>query len=62
MRQATARFASIDTARAAGYTQQYPEGCAQSPDGVQGFHVAPGLPPHEFEALLRARLGEAVTA
>ena len=38
VRQATARFASIDTARAAGYTQQYPEGCAQSADGVQGYH------------------------
>ena len=38
VRQATARFASIDSARAAGYTQQYPEGCAQSADGVQGFH------------------------
>jgi hypothetical protein len=38
VRQATARFASLDTARAAGYTQQYPEGCAQSADGVQGFH------------------------
>ena len=38
VRETTARFASIDTARAAGYTQQYPEGCAQSSDGVQGFH------------------------
>ena len=38
VRQATARFASLDTAMAAGYTQQYPEGCAQSPDGVQGYH------------------------
>ena len=44
VRQATARFASLDTAMAAGYTQQYPEGCAQSADGVQGFHyMNPGL-------------------
>lgn len=38
VRQATARFASLDSAQAAGYTRQYPEGCAQSADGVQGFH------------------------
>ncbi len=35
---ATARFRDIAVARTAGYTSQYPPGCAQSPDGAQAFH------------------------
>jgi hypothetical protein len=34
----TARFRDIQMAKAAGYTKQYPAGCAESPDGAQGFH------------------------
>lgn len=38
VRAATARFASLATAQAAGYTLQFPAGCASSADGAQGFH------------------------
>lgn len=38
VRRATSRFHDLATAQAAGYTNQYPAGCAQSPDGAQGFH------------------------
>jgi hypothetical protein len=38
VRRATARFHDLAIAQAAGYTSQYPAGCAQSPDGAQGFH------------------------
>ena len=40
VRNATARFHDIEVAKAAGYTQQYPPGCAVSPngDGAQAFH------------------------
>ena len=38
VRNATARFHALDVARAAGYTEQYPAGCAASPAGAQGFH------------------------
>lgn len=38
VRNATARFHDIADARAAGYTSQYPAGCAASPAGAQGFH------------------------
>jgi hypothetical protein len=34
----TARFREFDKAKAAGYTKQYPAGCAESPEGAQGFH------------------------
>lgn len=36
--KATAQFREFETASKAGYTTQYPAGCAQSPDGAQGFH------------------------
>ena len=38
VRRATARFADIAVARAAGYDVQYPAGCASSGAGAQGFH------------------------
>ena len=38
VRSATAAFHDIAAARTAGYTAQYPAGCAESADGVQGFH------------------------
>ena len=31
-------------------------------DGVQGYYVSPALPPAEFEALVKARRGEALHA
>lgn len=40
VREATARFADLEVAMAAGYSLQYPAGCADLPDGsaAQGFH------------------------
>ena len=38
VRNATARFHDIAVARTAGYTAQYPPGCAQSAEGAQAFH------------------------
>ena len=38
VRDATKPFQQIAAAKAAGYTAQYPAGCAESPAGVQGFH------------------------
>jgi hypothetical protein len=38
VRQATARFHDPAAARAAGYTVQYPAGCAYSDAGAQGIH------------------------
>jgi len=44
VRLATTALHDIATARDAGYTVQYPAGCAQSSSGVQGFHyLNPGL-------------------
>jgi hypothetical protein len=44
VRLATTALHDIAAARDAGYTVQYPAGCAQSPSGVQGFHyLNPGL-------------------
>lgn len=44
VRLATTALRDIATAREAGYTMQYPAGCAQSSSGVQGFHyLNPGL-------------------
>jgi hypothetical protein len=34
----TSRFHDIEIAKKAGYTVQYPAGCAESPDGAQAFH------------------------
>ena len=38
VRNATTRFHDIAAAKAAGYSKQYPPGCAESPDGAQAFH------------------------
>lgn len=40
VREATAKFADIEVARAAGYALQFPAGCATTggPEGAQGFH------------------------
>lgn len=38
VKKATARFQDIAAAKAAGYTNQYPAGCAESPEGAQAFH------------------------
>lgn len=38
VRTATSRFQDITVAKSAGYTSQYPAGCAASADGAQGFH------------------------
>ena len=38
VREATARFQRRDDALALGWTEQYPAGCAVSPDGGQGLH------------------------
>lgn len=56
VRQATAGLHIFANAQAAGYTVQYPAGCAQSPLGVQGFHyLNPALVDGEIE-LLRPEL------
>jgi len=38
LRQATTSFHSLAAAKTAGYTNQFPAGCAASPAGVQGYH------------------------
>ena len=58
VRQATAKFHDIEAAKAAGYTNQYPPGCAVSPEGegAQAFHyLNPGLVDATVE-LLRPEL------
>lgn len=58
VRNATSRFHDIAVARAAGYTDQYPPGCAVSPtgEGAQAFHyLNPGLVDANVE-LLRPEL------
>lgn len=58
VRQATTRFHDIAAAKAAGYTDQYPPGCAVSPagEGAQAFHyLNPGLVDANVE-LLRPEL------
>jgi hypothetical protein len=56
VRRATAGLHDIAAAREAGYTEQFPAGCAQSPAGVQGFHyLNPGLVDATVE-LLRPEL------
>jgi hypothetical protein len=56
VRAATVRFHDIAAAQAAGYTSQYPAGCAQSSVGAQGFHyLNPGLVDANVE-LLRPEL------
>jgi hypothetical protein len=56
VRRATAAFHGFANAQAAGYTVQFPAGCAESPVGVQGYHyLNPGLVDGEIE-LLRPEL------
>ena len=56
VRRATAGLHDIAAARDAGYTEQFPAGCAQSAEGVQGFHyLNPGLVDANIE-LLRPEL------
>ena len=56
VRRASNALHDVAAARAAGYTNQYPAGCAQSPSGVQGFHyLNPGLVDDKVE-LLRPEL------
>jgi len=56
VRAATSRFQQIAAAQAAGYTAQYPAGCAQSSAGAQGFHyLNPALVDANVE-LLRPEL------
>ena len=38
VRAATDPFRSLATAQGAGYTAQFPAGCAESPEGAQAFH------------------------
>jgi hypothetical protein len=38
VRKVTAKFQDLTVAKAAGYTNQYPSGCAESPEGAQAFH------------------------
>jgi hypothetical protein len=38
VKNATAKYLDIAAAKSAGYTNQYPAGCAASPDGAQAFH------------------------
>lgn len=52
VRRVTARYQDIEVARAAGYTEQYPEGCAESQEGAQAFHwMNPGLVDGEVDLL-----------
>lgn len=56
VRRETERFRDIAVAQAAGYTNQYPAGCAQSAAGAQGFHyLNPALVDDKVE-LLRPEL------
>ena len=56
VRRATAGLHDIAAAIEAGYTNQFPAGCAQSAEGVQGFHyLNPGLVDADIE-LLRPEL------
>lgn len=59
VREATAHFADLGVAIAAGYSAQFPAGCAVSPvpgEGAQGFHfLNPSLVDHKTE-LLRPEL------
>lgn len=55
VREATAHFADLDAAIAAGYSAQFPAGCAVSPtpgEGAQGFHfLNESLVDHKTELL-----------
>lgn len=52
VRVATERFHSLETARAEGWTDQVPAGCAESPEGAQAFHwLNPALVDAEVDPL-----------
>ncbi len=52
VRRVTARFHDLQVAKEAGYTDQYPEGCAESPEGAQAFHwLNPSLVDGEVDLL-----------
>ena len=52
VRNATAKFHDIDVAKAAGYNVQFPQGCAASAEGGQGFHwINNGLVDNEVNLL-----------
>ena len=56
VRKATTRFHDIEVADAAGYSVQFPAGCAKSSEGAQGFHyLNEGLVDDKVE-LLRPEL------
>ncbi len=38
VKAATERFRDIEAAKAAGYVEQFPAGCIETPDGAQGYH------------------------
>jgi hypothetical protein len=38
VRKVTQEFHNFEAAKKAGYSVQYPAGCAESPDGAQAFH------------------------
>lgn len=53
VREATARFQDLEVAIAEGWTDQYPEGCAVSPEGAQAFHyLNPALVDGEVDLLV----------
>lgn len=52
VRQETAKFHNFDVAHGAGYNEQFPPGCAESPDGAQAFHwINRGLVDDKVELL-----------
>lgn len=56
VREATAPFHRFDAAQAAGYTTQYPAGCAASPSGAQGKHYLNAALVDDRVELLRPEL------
>ena len=53
---ATAQFKTFTVAQQAGYTNQYPAGCAASADGAQGFHYLNNALVDDKVELLRPEL------
>lgn len=52
VKTATQQFQNIETAKNAGYTSQYPQGCAVSNEGAQAFHyLNPALVDNKVELL-----------
>lgn len=56
VRRSTQRFHDLDSAIAAGYSLQYPAGCAQSELGSQGYHYLDTLRADAVVELLRPEL------